>query len=144
MVFTGDGRVGRRRVFHRGKKTILRTKQIPWKMVDRGAEPSWARETRCRRKPGRMSAGELELKRSSVVVSSKKAEGLLVVWVRVKGGAKKLGRVVSVALSGGEGSGCCPRAGGVAREAVEGAVFAKGADEFPEIPAMRRFREGLR
>ena len=45
---------------------------------------------------------------------------------------------------GGEGSGCCPRAYVVPREAVEGVVFVKGADDISEIPEIRRFGEGLR
>ena len=56
-----------------------------------------------------------------MAVPSKKAERPVVVWVRsVGGGAKKLGRVVGVAKVGGEGSGCYPRAGVIARQAVEG------------------------
>ena len=55
-------------------------------MVGRGAEPRWARESQCRRKAGRLGAGELGLERSSVTVRSKKAEGPPVVWVRSVGG----------------------------------------------------------
>ena len=61
-----------------------------------------------------------------------------------EGVAKKLGRVVGVAYAGGEGSGCCPRAGVIARAGGGRAVFAKGAYDILEIPAIRRFREGLR
>ena len=64
--------------------------------------------------------GGLGLERSSVAVPSRKAEGTVVVWVRsVGGGTKKLGWVVGVAQVDGEGSGCCPRAGVIARQAVE-------------------------
>ena len=81
--------------FYRGKKrqtqeTILRM------MVGRSGEPKWARDGRCRRRAGRMGAGELGLERSSVAVPSRKAEKPVVVWVRsVGGGAKKLARVVA-------------------------------------------------
>ena len=44
-----------------------------------------------------MSAGKLGLGRSSVAVFSRKAEGPLVVWVRLMEGTTKLGRVVGVA-----------------------------------------------
>ena len=37
-----------------------------------------------------------------------------------RGGSNKLDRVVGVDQVGGEGSGCCPRAGVIARQAVEG------------------------
>ena len=57
---------------------------------------------------------------------------------------KKLSRVVGVPYVGDEGRGCCPRTDIIAREAVEGVVFVKGADDVSEIPAIRRFREGLR
>ena len=84
------------------------------------------------------------MERSSAV-PSREAQELLVVRVRsVGGGAKKLGRVVGVAYVGGEGRGCCPRARVIAREAVKGVVFAKGADDVTEIPSMLRLREGLR
>ena len=47
------------------------------------------KKRRCRRKAGRLGAGELGLERSSVTVPSKKAEGPLVVWVRsVRVGAR--------------------------------------------------------
>ena len=92
LVSTTDGTFGRRiKAFHRGKKTNIKT--IPWKIVGRSGEPKWARERCCRREPGRLGAGELGLQRSSVAVTSRKAEGPLVVWVRsVGGGAKKLGQ----------------------------------------------------
>ena len=52
--------------------------------------------------------------------------------------------MVGVAEEGAEGSWCSLRAGVITREAVEGAVFAKRADDISEIPAIRKFREGLR
>ena len=54
------------------------------------------------------------------------------------GGDKKLGRVDGVTRVGGKGSGFCPRAGVIAKEAVEGVVFATRAGNNPEIPAMQR------
>ena len=95
---TDDGTFGRRiKAFHRGEKNKHK-KTTPWKMVGRGGEPKWARDGWCRRKAGRLGAGELGMKRSSVAVPSRKAEGPLVVWVRSVGGeAEKLGRVVGVA-----------------------------------------------
>ena len=78
LVSTDDGTFGRRKTsFHWGKKQTQVT--IPWKMVGRGDQPKWARDGRCRRKAGRLGAGELGLERSSVTVPSKKAEGPLVV-----------------------------------------------------------------
>ena len=51
------------------------------------------------------------------------------------GGPKKLGRVVGVAYVGGEGSGCCPRAGVIARQAVEGRCSQR------ELTISRRYRQ---
>ena len=92
MVPAGGGTFGRRiRTFHREKKEEhkknTQKQTLPWKMVGRGGEPRWARERRCRRKAGRLGAGELGLERSSVTVRSKKAEGPPVVWVRSVGGS---------------------------------------------------------
>ena len=132
----GDGTFGLRiKAFHRGEKNKHKT--IPWKVVGRGGEPKWARERCCRREPGRLGAGELGMGRSSGAVPSRKAEGPLVVWFRlVVGGAKKLGRWSAPPKKGSEGNGCCPRAGVIASEAVEGAMLAKGADDISEIPAI--------
>jgi len=69
------------------EKRRAQKQTLPWKMVGRGGEPKWARERRCRRKAGRLGAGELGLERSSVTVRSKKAEGPPVVWVRSVGGS---------------------------------------------------------
>ena len=71
LVPAGGGTFGRRiRTFHREKKEEhkknTQKQTLPWKMVGRGGEPRWARERRCRRKAGRLGAGELGLERSSV------------------------------------------------------------------------------
>ena len=51
------------------------------------------------------------------------------------GGIKKLGGVICVAKVGGEGSGCCPRAGIIARKAVEGRCSRM------ELAISRRYRQ---
>ena len=65
------------KLFHRGKKTNTKKDTLddgrPW------WRPKWARDGRCRRKAGRLGAGELGLERSSVAVPSRKAEEPVVV-----------------------------------------------------------------
>ena len=89
LVFTRNGKFGRRinKAYRRKKE-----KANHWKMLRRGGEPRWARERWCKWEPGRASASELGLERSSVVVSLGKVEGPLAVWVRVGKVRCKLGR----------------------------------------------------
>ena len=89
LVSTDDGTFARRiKPFGRGnEKQTLKT--IPWSMVGHGDQPKWGRDGRCRRKAGRLGAGELGLGRSSLAVPSKKAEGPLVVWAISVGGGLK-------------------------------------------------------
>ena len=79
--------VGEKIVSPREKKQTQ--KAISWTMVGRGVEPKWARDGQCRRKVGRLGAGELGLESSSVAVPSRKAEGPVVVSVRSVGGEIK-------------------------------------------------------
>ena len=78
-----DGIIGMRAPVNRGWE------DRPWLCRQGRLEGQWVYERRCRRNHWHASAGEPWLGRSSVVVSSRKAGGPLVVWVRLMGGQLK-------------------------------------------------------